>query len=92
MSDMFYVYVLKSLVDGNLYIGQTSDFRRRVALHNEGRIRSTKRRCPLELVHLEEYETRGEAIKRERFLKSMKGRDFKRALRTDKQVDGSLHQ
>ena len=81
---MFYVYVLKSLVDGNLYIGQTSDFRRRVTLHNEGRIQSTKRRCPLELVHLEEYETRGEAIKRERFLKSMKGRDFKRRLRAGK--------
>ena len=85
MSDMFYVYVLKSLVDGNLYIGQTSDFRRRVVLHNEGRIRSTKRRCPLELAHLEEYETRGEAVKRERFLKSMKCRDFKHALRADKQ-------
>ncbi|MGB7061933.1 MAG: GIY-YIG nuclease family protein [Candidatus Zixiibacteriota bacterium] len=82
---MFYVYVLRSSVDGNLYIGQTSDLEKRVALHNEGRIRSTSRRCPLELVHVEEYETRGEAIKRERFLKSIKGRDFKRALRESKQ-------
>jgi putative endonuclease len=83
---MFYVYVLKSSVDGNLYIGQTSNFEKRVALHNEGRIRSTRRRCPLKLVHVEEYETRGEAIKRERFLKSMKSRDFKRALRENKSV------
>jgi putative endonuclease len=82
---MFYVYVLKSLTDGNLYIGQTADYEKRLTLHNEGRIRSTRGRRPLRLIHLEEYETRGEAIKRERFLKSIKGRDFKRVLRGDQQ-------
>jgi putative endonuclease len=82
---MFYVYVLKSLADGNLYIGQTADYEKRLALHNEGRIKSTKRRRPLRLIHIEEYETRGDAIKKERFLKSIKGRDFKRALRESQQ-------
>lgn len=78
---MFYVYILKSLADGKLYIGQTSDVEKRLAWHNAGRVQSTKRRCPLVLVHVEEFQTRGEAITRERFLKSIKSRDFKRVLR-----------
>jgi putative endonuclease len=83
---MFFVYVLKSLVDGKLYIGQTSNLERRLVLHNEGRIRSTRRRHPLILIHFEKYKTRGEALKRERFLKSIKSRDFKRELREKKQT------
>jgi len=78
---MFFVYVLKSLVDGKLYIGQTSNLEKRLTLHNEGKIRSTSRRYPLKLIYFEKYHTRGEAIKRERFLKSIKSRDFKRELR-----------
>jgi len=78
---MFFVYVLKSLVDGKLYIGQTSNLERRLTLHNEGRIRSTRKRYPLRLIHFETYETRGRALKREKFLKSIKSRDFKRELR-----------
>jgi len=78
---MYYVYVLKSQKDGNLYIGQTSNLNQRLGYHNSGRIRSTKRRTPLELIHLEEFQTRGEAMKKERALKDIKSRDFKKLLR-----------
>jgi len=78
---MYYVYVLKSQKDGNLYIGQTSNLNQRLECHNSGRIRSTKRRAPLELIHAEEFQTRGEAMKREKVLKDIKSRDFKRLLR-----------
>ncbi len=78
---MFFVYVLKSLVDGRLYIGQTSNLEKRLSSHNKGKVRSTRRRVPFKLIHFEKYSSRGEAIRRERFLKSIKSRDFKRELR-----------
>ena len=78
---MYYVYILKSQKDGDLYIGQTSDLNQRLEYHNSGRIKSTRRRTPLELIHAEEFPTRGEAMKREKALKDIKSRDFKRLLR-----------
>ena len=52
---MFYVYVLKSEKDGKLYIGQTSDLRRRIKEHNSGQTRSTKSRIPFQLIYYEAY-------------------------------------
>ncbi len=78
---MYYVYVLKSLKDGNLYIGQTSNLGKRFEYHNFGRVKSTKRRAPFELIYADRFSTRGEAMKRERLLKDIKSRDFKRMLR-----------
>lgn len=70
---MFYVYVLRSLKDGNLYVGLTSDIEQRLQYHNTGRVRSTKSRVPFELLHKEVYATRVEARNRERYLKSYRG-------------------
>lgn len=42
-----YVYVLRSLVDYQLYVGLTRDLPARVNLHNRGRVSSTKKRAPL---------------------------------------------
>lgn len=39
---MHYLYILKSLKDSKLYIGQTSDLRKRLAEHNTGQNKSTK--------------------------------------------------
>jgi putative endonuclease len=69
---MFYVYVLKSEKDGSFYIGQTGDRDKRVAAHNGGRSRWTKSKRPWMLVYSERYPTRSEAVKRERYLKSLK--------------------
>jgi len=79
---MYYVYVLKSLKDGNLYIGQTSNLGKRFQYHNSGRVKSTKRRAPFELIYADKFSTRGEAMKRERFLKDIKSKDFKKMLRS----------
>ncbi|MBI5403672.1 MAG: GIY-YIG nuclease family protein [Ignavibacteriae bacterium] len=73
---MYHVYVLKSLKDGKLYIGQTGNLEKRLLKHNSGMCKSTKSRLPLELIYKEEYNTRSEAIKREKELKFGKGRDF----------------
>ena len=68
---MYYVYVIRSLVDGKLYKGFTSDLRQRIRSHNKGEVKSTRNRGPFELVYNEKYECKVEALKREKFLKSL---------------------
>ena len=76
ISTMFYVYVLKSSTHHSRYIGSTQDIKKRLLEHNNGKCRYTKGRSPWKLVYKEELETRGDAMKREKFLKSGKGREF----------------
>ena len=73
---MFTVYVLQSINTGLRYVGQTGNSTKRLADHNNGLSRYTKNRGPWILLYKEEYKTRSEAIKREKFLKSGKGREF----------------
>lgn len=68
-SDMFYVYILKSKKDGNLYIGSTNDLERRVEEHNAGLVFSTKARVPLDLIYYEAYKSQMDARNREKNLK-----------------------
>jgi putative endonuclease len=75
-----FVYIIQSLKDGNYYIGETSDINARLAFHNAGRQRSTRSRVPFRLVLVEEFDTRGAAIVRERLIKSWKGGEAFRKL------------
>ena len=72
---MFSVYVLRSKSTGLLYTGSTSDLARRLEEHNSDVSTSTKHRGPWELLYREDYPTRAEAVRRERELKTGKGRD-----------------
>ena len=81
-SDRYWVYVLRSVADGRCYVGQTRNLADRVRRHNEGLVRSTRERRPLELVHFEVFATRGEAVRRERELKSPEFSEFKGRLRS----------
>ena len=66
-----YVYMLRCR-DGSLYTGWTNDPERRLRMHNEGKgAKYTKSRLPVELVHLEEYNSKEEAMKREAALKKL---------------------
>jgi len=69
---MFYVYVLKSEKDGRFYIGFTTDLKSRFKKHQQGEVRSTFYRRPLELIYYEAYKNEQIAKKRERQLKSGK--------------------
>lgn len=69
---MHYVYVLRSEVDQKLYIGVSSDLRRRLEEHNFKQNRSTKSRAPFKLVYYEAYAAKQDAIMRERKLKQFK--------------------
>jgi putative endonuclease len=75
---VWFVYALRSKVDGGLYIGMSSDVNRRLEEHNRGYNRSTHSRRPFELFYVEECGSCKVAREREIFLKSGKGREFLR--------------
>jgi putative endonuclease len=77
---MYYVYILKSLNDGSLYKGQTENFEVRLKQHNSGKSDYSSRRGSWKMVYFEEFETRKEALVREKYLKSAAGRKFIRKL------------
>jgi len=66
---MFYVYVLKSKKDTELYTGFTNNLKKRVQEHNRGSVTSTKPRRPFELVYFEGYKSERDARVREKNLK-----------------------
>ena len=72
---MYYVYVLEN-PKKKWYIGQTDNLEYRLARHNNNKVRSTKNRGPWGIKYMEEFSTRTEAMRKEEFLKSGKGRKF----------------
>ncbi len=78
---VYFVYILRSLKDGSLYIGYTKDLERRLEEHNNGRSRFTRKKIPWEIFYYELYQLKGEAIKRERFLKGQRNTSFYMELR-----------
>lgn len=74
---MYIVYILK-LSDGSYYTGQTNNLDRRLHEHQCGiGSRYVKGRRPVELIHKEEYNTRSEAMRREREIKKLSRPDKK---------------
>jgi putative endonuclease len=71
---MFYVYILKSKLDNRSYTGFSSNLKKRLSEHEKGSVDSTKNRRPLELIYYEAYKEKGDALKREKFLKTTKGK------------------
>ena len=72
---MFTMYVLRSKTTGRHYTGSTSDLISRLSEHNTDVSTSTKNRGPWELIHREDFHTLSEAVRRERYFKTGKGRD-----------------
>ncbi|XCP85483.1 GIY-YIG nuclease family protein [Roseburia hominis] len=68
---MNYTYIVKCS-DGSLYTGWTNDIEKRIAAHNSGKgAKYTKTRRPVELVYLEKFATKEEAMKREFAIKQL---------------------
>jgi putative endonuclease len=66
---MYYVYVLSSVRSKNLYIGFTTNLKRRFAEHNNKLVKSTKPYAPWELLYYEAFKDRALAEAREKKLK-----------------------
>jgi len=72
----YYVYVLQSQADRNFYTGYTNDLRRRLSEHENGKVRSTRTRRPLELVYWEGCLNQQDATRREKYLKTAWGKRY----------------
>jgi putative endonuclease len=70
---MYYCYILKSLLTGTYYYGHSHNVEERLKRHNAGKVRSTKGRRPWKIIHVECFETKAEAFRREFFFKSIEG-------------------
>lgn len=74
---MFMSYVL-ICGDNQFYIGSTDNLQERTKRHKTGQVEATKNRLPVELIFFEGYRNKYDAIRREDYSKSTKG---KRTLR-----------
>jgi putative endonuclease len=70
----WFVYVLRSQVDGNFYVGTTKNLQRRLSQHRWGQNVSTAKRLPFDLVYFEGHLGREDALRRERYFKTTKGK------------------
>lgn len=99
---MFHVYVLRSKKDGDLYMGFTQNLHQRIAAHTAGSVISTKGRRPLQLLFIETFANKYDALRRERYFKTNEGkkmlkrilhetlRDQKRLTQEDQQIKTEL--
>ena len=74
MTSFFYVYILLSKKDKKLYIGFTQDLKERLRRHQKGLVLATAPRRPLELIFYEAYRNKYDALRREKYFKSTKGK------------------
>ncbi|HPJ80494.1 MAG TPA: GIY-YIG nuclease family protein [Candidatus Portnoybacteria bacterium] len=72
----YYTYIIKSRKNNKHYIGQTNNIKDRIKRHNNGESLSTKFGVPWTLIHFEKFKNRSEAVKRERYLKSLKNKNY----------------
>ncbi|MEK7502420.1 MAG: GIY-YIG nuclease family protein [Patescibacteria group bacterium] len=70
----YYVYVLHNSLKKFIYIGYSEDLKQRIISHNKGENKSTKNYLPLDLIHYEAYRNIKDAKRREKYLKTNKGR------------------
>ncbi|MFA1609562.1 GIY-YIG nuclease family protein [Halobellus rubicundus] len=78
-----YVYVL-SCADGSLYTGYTTDVERRVAEHDAGEgAKYTRGRTPVELAHVESFDSKSAAMSREYEIKQLSRADKERLVGLD---------
>ncbi|HBQ25943.1 MAG TPA: endonuclease [Syntrophomonas sp.] len=68
---MHYIYILECN-DGSLYTGYTTDLKKRVMKHNQGKAsKYTRSRLPVHCIYTEEYPSKSEALKREQEIKKL---------------------
>jgi len=67
----FYVYMLRSLGSNSVtYVGYTSNLKKRINLHNTGKGAKFTRGRKWKLIYKEKFNSKGEAISREYYIKN----------------------
>jgi len=72
----FYVYVLESQKDKENYVGFTTNLKKRIEEHNKGLNFNTGFRRPFKLIYCEVCTDENDARRREKYLKTTRGRRF----------------
>ena len=67
---------MQSKKDGSFYVGYTQDVVLRLEKHNTAKTGYTATKQPWSLVYHEGFGSKADAMKREKFLKAQKNRDF----------------
>ena len=70
------VYVILSEAHNRIYVGMSENVELRLNQHNNGRTRSTKYYKPWKLLFVEEFVSRLDARKREKYLKGGSGKEY----------------
>jgi len=70
----YYVYILYSKSKNYIYIGYSTNLKQRLKHHNDGYSKATKPYVPLQLIHYEAYRNMKDAKRREKYLKTNKGK------------------
>ena len=79
----FFVYILQC-DDGSFYTGYTKNLNQRIRMHMNGKgARYTKSHKPTKVVFIEKYESRSDAIKRERSIKKKSHNQKKELINTN---------
>ncbi|MCX6810895.1 MAG: GIY-YIG nuclease family protein [Candidatus Berkelbacteria bacterium] len=78
---MYYIYFAKSLKNQKIYVGFTSrDPKIRLCEHNSGSSTWSNQNGPFELIYLEKYYCKEDAVAREKFYKSGFGKRIKKLI------------
>lgn len=74
--EFHYVYLLQSSNFERFYVGYTTDLKRRLREHNEGKLPNTARYRPWSIKSAHAFVDKSTALAFERYLKSPSGRAF----------------
>ncbi|MFA5107224.1 MAG: GIY-YIG nuclease family protein [Patescibacteria group bacterium] len=80
MISWHYVYILLSQKDAHFYIGSSDNVFHRVQQHNLGLNVSTAPRRPLTLIYYEAHRSKKDALRRENYFKTTKGKVTLRSI------------
>jgi putative endonuclease len=89
--EKYYCYIIFSKDFNRFYHGSAADLKLRLKDHNAGKVRSTKAFCPWQMVYWEEFDTREQALEREKYFKTGGGRRFLKSIKEKvlKEMEGS---
>lgn len=70
---MYYFYILQSLKNQKLYLGYTSDLRKRLKSHNQKQNKASKSNAPFELIFYSGFKNQIDALECEKYFKTTAG-------------------
>ena len=68
-----YFYILQSLKNKKLYLGQTPDLKERIKSHNAGENKATRPNIPYELIFYSAFKNEKDAVNCEQYFKTTAG-------------------